>query len=506
MVLRKTLCYFSQASALLSTLALVLSLVACGGGGGGGGTPNLLGNVADSTRQPLAGVSIAAYDNNGKQVGSTKSDAAGRYKLRVPTGKPLTLVATGLTGTFPAQTENITLVSGSSTLLDIYLPSTDVATESSANVWQSQAVLRSMQAAVLDATLSAPQPTAVYLAPYDVAEIGNGYPIYSVSPFALADSSITEYFAAAGVTTDVAFDQAVLYLPVPLNLVTTPPANADLYRFDPTTHAYVVAGTATLGTDLVNGDPAYFATITADGLYRVGTSTANNADSTVGTVLYQDLTPAAGITVFVTGTDYGYQQIAVTDVNGQFSALTKNGGSSSYEFVAWGYGLQLSATDTSPSTTLPFNEPMSGTPAATSITLDDVLGPISIGLIAASGRMSTDDQIIDGTLTALARADVSFNVSAFGPDPLTFQATTKGSGIQEIIGTSFDNLKSVPTSGYVAYDGFTFPSLVINPAGGGQVFVIQTDVGYAKVGIDTVSGAGPYTLEVRAAFSLTGKF
>jgi len=509
MVLRKTLRYFSQASALLSTLALVLALTACGGGGGGGGgTPSLLGNVSDSTRLPMTGVSVAAYDDTGMQVGSATSDAAGRYTLlNLPTGKPLTIVATGPAGTFPAQSTDITLVAGMVSLLDFYLPSTAVASSPAAGIYESAAVLRFAQVAVLNVngTTFSAAPTEIYLAPFDVNEIGNGYPVYSVSPLAIGDSSITELFAAAAVEmsnggSDVTFDSADLYLPIPLNLVATTPATADLYRFDPTTSAYVVEGTATLTTDPVNGDPAYLAAITTSGLYRVGA--AATADSTLGTILYQDLTPAAGITVFVTGDDYGYQQVAMTDANGQFTALTKTGGSSRYEFVAWGYGLQLSATAAAASTTLPFNEPAVNTPAATSITLASA-GPVSIGLIAASGRMSTDPEVIDGTPTTPGRADVSFTYDAF--NGLTLNGTTRASGIQEITGASFESLGVAPATGYSAYDGFTFPSITINPAGG-QVFAVKTDVGYAKISIDSVSGSDPYTLEIRARFSLTGRF
>ena len=49
--------------------------------------------------------------------------------------------------------------------------------------------------------------------------------------------------------------------------------------------------------------------------------------------------------------------------------LTKTGGTTDYEVVAWGYGLQLTASGSPPTITLPFDQPVNGVPAPATITL-----------------------------------------------------------------------------------------------------------------------------------------
>jgi len=507
---------------------LTLSLIACGGGGGGGGAPalSLTGTVSDSTQVPVNGATVTAYNNTGTAIAMTATNGVGRFNFYgLPVNAALTFKVTGPAGTFPAQAEKVTLAAGVVTVLDFYLPSSGPATESLAlpDNWESQAQIAGPRRTVVDlsaSTLSA-TPTAIYAAPFDVSQIGDGYPVDSVSPLAVGVDEIVEFYAAAAFSISGAtFDQADLYLPVPPPLDAAAvaadlAATTILYRFNETTSAWVAeAITPTLTTDPINGSPAFSATVTQPGYYRVGAEVA--AAPVTGTLTYSGgATPAAGVTVYATGSDHGYQQVLVTDALGQFTALVKTGGTTAYTFTAWGFGVELSQTSATASATLDFAKPTYGVPATARLTLDDAGippndGPDSIGLIVASGRLSSDPLVIDGTVQTPGRADVSFNVSSFDGS-LSLNATTKGSGIQlGAAGQTFANLAFAPAAGYLDYTTFASIPIPTTIPAGGLLILVKTSAGYAKISIDSVSetppASGDWVITYRSAFSLTGSF
>jgi hypothetical protein len=525
---------------LIVHVALALfavSLMACGGGGGGGGggiapaTLSLTGTVSDSAQAPVPGASVSAYSDTGTLLAQATTDVVGRYSfIGLSTGAPLTLKVTGPAGTFPAQAEDIVLVSGVATVLDFYLPSSGPATESTPGIWQSQAQIHGPRRAVVDlsASVLSAAPTGVNVAPFDVSLIGDGFPAYSVSPLVVGVDEIVELYAAAAFSVSGAtFDAADLYLPVPLSLDIAAAAAAapSLERFDEIANGWVPeAVTPILMIDPVNGDPAFLATVTRSGYYRVGAAVA--AETVTGTLAYSDgTTPAAGVTVHVTGSllpdplnAYGYQQVLVTDSLGQFTALVKTGGNTAYTFTSWGFGVELSQTSTTASSTLAFARPTYGVPATASVALDNDailpnFEPSSIGLIVASGRLSGDALVIDGTTLTPGRADVSFNLNSFEVEgTLSLNATTKGSGIQLVTGNTFAGLTAAPATGY--FDATTFASIQIpEPAdfpAAGLLVAVQTSDGYAKIAIDSVA-ADPLNpdnrvITLRSVFSLSGNF
>lgn len=522
-----------------------LTLIACGGGGGGGGAPapvlSTTGTVSDSTQAPVSGATVSVYNVAGTRIALATTNAVGRYSFfGLPANADLSFKVTGPAGTFPAQAEKIKLTAGVATVLDFYLPSAGPATETALNsgVWQSDVQLQGPRRAVvsiLPANLTG-TPTAVHVAPYDVSQIGDGYPVYSVSPMAVGVDEIIELYASAAFSvTGATFTAADLYLPVPLVLdIAAAAAVAPvLYRFDETTNAWVETTIIpTLTVDPINATPAFLATVTQAGYYRVGKVVP--ATPVTGTLTYSSNgAPAAGVTVHVTGsvlpdpaTAYGYQQVVVTDSLGQYTALVKTGGNTSYTFTAWGYGVELSQTSATPTATITFAKPTYGVPATASLVLDNDFimpnfAPASIGLIAASGRFTTDAWVIDGTTDGIniltpGRADVSFNFNSFNipfdlPRLLTLNATTKGSGIQLVTGTTFAGLTVAPTTGYADYltsASIPIPDVADFPAGG-MLVAVKTSNGYAKIAIDSVAldtNPDNRVLKVRSAFSLSGSF
>jgi hypothetical protein len=534
-----------KAAAWCILAGLTLSLIACGGGGSDSPPPpplSLTGTVSDSTQAPVSGATVTAYNSTGALVAQATTNVVGRYAFYgLPASAALTFKVTGPAGTFPAQAGKVSLTAGVVSVLDFYLPSSGPATEGLTDIWQSQAQLDAARRAVVDlssSTLSA-TPTAVYAAPFDVSQIGDGYPAYSVSPLAVGVDEIVEFYAAAAFSISGAtFDQADLYLPIPQALDVAA-EDADLagttvlYRFNETTSAWVpeAAIAPILTVDPVNSSPAFSATVTQPGYYRVGQVVA--AKPATGTLLYQTSTgtvPAAGVTVYLTGSNYGYQQVVVTDAQGQFSGLVKDdlAATNNFTFTAWGYGVELSETvaeaDFASPQILAFAKP-AGTPTAAILKLDDPFLPApspgidSIGLIVASGRLSSDIQVIDGTVLTPGRADVSLNINSFDGS-LSINATTKGSGILTAPGWTFANMTVAPTSGYDAYDAVLnpFPTPITlydpdplaPPISLPLLVVVQTSGGYAKISIDSVTEtpalSGNWVITFRSVFSLSNRF
>lgn len=512
---------------ILLTLLYVVSLMACGSGGGGGGggavpdpVLSLTGTVSDSTQAPVNGAVVTIFNTAGTPIAQATTNAVGRYSFNdLGTEADRTIKVTGPSGTFPAQAEKITLAAAAATVIDFYLPSSapaSVATAISPTTWQSPTQIEGARRAYLQLAAAPASTPAVTLAPVDVSQFGDGFPSYSVSPLALGVDELLEVYAAAAFSfSGPALTGATLRLPVPPSFDATAAATVApvLYRLDETTAVWV-AQTAVPAyvLDPTNGN--YFsAAVTQPGYYRVGKAVP--AQPVTGTLTYSDgTTPAAGVTVHATGGDYGYQQVLVTNAQGQFTALVKTGGITGYTFTAWGFGVELNQSSATPSATLGFAKPAATVPATARLTLDDPgilpnAGVDSIGLIAASGRLSSDVKVIDGSPLTPARADVSFNVSSFDGS-LSLNATTKGSGIQAIPGTTFETLTAAPANGYA--DQTTFASIPIPttiPAGG-LLVAVKTSAGFAKISIDSVTetpaASGNWTITFRSTFSLTGTF
>lgn len=514
---------------ILIALMFVIPLMACGSGGGGGGggtvvTPppvlSLTGTVSDSTQAPVSAAVVTLYNTAGTPITQATTDAVGRYTFHdLGTGADRSIKVTGPSGTFPAQAEKFSLAADAVTVLDFYLPSSapaSVATAISPTTWQSPTQIDGPRRAYLELAAAPASTPTVTLAPVDVSQIGDGFPAYSVSPLALGVDEILEVYAAAAFSfSGSALTGATLHLPVPpaFDATAAVAVNPVLYRFSETAVAWVAeAAVPVYVLDPPNGN--FFSVAVAQpGYYRVGKPVP--AQSVTGTLNFSNgTTPAAGVAVHVTGSDYGYQQLLVTNAQGQFSALVKTGGSTRYTFTAWGFGTELSQDSATATATLGFAKPTASVPAAASLTLDDAgilpnVGPDSIGLIAASGRLSSEVKVIDGTPLTPARADVSFNVNSFDGS-LSLNATTKGSGIQAVTGTSFEALTTAPASGYADQTTFAAIPIPTTLPAGGLLVAVRTSAGFAKISIDSVTetpaASGNWTITFRSTFSLTGTF
>lgn len=505
----------------------VVSLLACGsgGGGGGGGGPipdpvlSLTGTVSDSTQAPVSGAVVTLYNTAGTPIDQTTTNAVGRYSFQdLGTGAERTIKVTGPSGNFPAMAEKITLADAA-TVLDFYLPSSapaSVAPAISATTWQSPTQIDGPRRAYLELAAAPASTPTVTLAPVDVSKIGDGFPTYSVSPLVLGVDEILEVYAAAAFSfSGPALTGATLHLPVPPALDTAAAAAVApvLYRFDETTAAWV----AQVAVPVYVVDPTlgnfFAAAVSQPGYYRVAKPVP--AQPVTGTLVYSDgTTPAAGVTVHATGSDYGYQQAVVTNAQGQFTALVKTGGATSYTFTAWGFGVELRQSSATPSATLGFAKPVVKVPASASLTLDDpgILpnsGVDSIGLIVASGRLNSEVKVIDGTTLTPARADVAFNVNSFDGS-LSLNATTKGSGIQVVAGSTFETLTTAPASGYADQSTFAAIPIPTTLPAGGLLVAVKTSAGFAKIAIDSVTetpaASGNWVIKFRSTFSLTGTF
>jgi len=423
-------------------LLVLFTLTACGGGGGGGAAPtpaeSLTGTVTDTTQAAVAGVQISVTNAaTSASVASTTSDEVGRYSLRgLPTNTPLRVVATGAQGYFP-MSALVTLTSSGASVVDVVLPSTrDKATAviqsgaissgaaggtviSSTTIGSGETASLTVPAnSLLDASAAVYTGSAtVYLAPLEVGKMGTGFAPYQVVLPAAAGNSypadfpsnILELYAAtaldivaadgstlAGDGTTTTLTMPVPSAPAYLRSSAAAAATPILWRYDTATSSWVEASSV---PTFNAGTNSFSAAVAQTGIYAVGVTSA--ATSISGSLLYSDgLTPAAGVTVYVTGLDAAYQQTVFSDSAGHFSALVKDASQARLDFVSWGYGLQLSGSNVPDvdlaidlaaigDITLAYAQPVKGVSSAAVVQLDeaDVSAPVTAGIILSSGRV-----------------------------------------------------------------------------------------------------------------------
>lgn len=540
-------------------LFVLFSLTACGGGGGGGPTPvSLTGTVTDTTQAAVAGAQITVTDAaTGDSIASATSDAAGRYSLRgLPTGTALRVEAAGEQGYFPMSAV-VTLVSDGASLLDISLPSTrDKATKtiqfgtiangatggaviSSNTIGSGETAILTVPAGSLqDASGAAYLGSAeIYLAPLEVGKLGTGFAPYQVVlPAFVGDSypaafpdEILELYASAAVDMiaadgsdlvgdETSMDMPVLTMPVPVApafLRTSAAAQLEpiLWRYDPATTAWIEMAATPIFDEITN---TFSADIGMSGLYAVGVTSP--ATSISGRLLYSDsTTPAAGVSVYVTGVDAAYQQTTNSDSNGNFSALVKDSGQAKLDFIGWGYGLQLSGSDT-PSVdlstdpdglgdvTLAYAMPVKGvsSPAVVQLVDTDMSAPVTTGIILSSGRLfvATTSGGATDTLATAEIADVVLVAEDFD-----FIANA-GPVVNLVVGESgtFDSQSQIRLAGDPVYGTkvrLDDLDLSTTPA---TIEVLTADGHQGVVTVHEVSdggfGAGFWELTLSSSFSL----
>lgn len=494
---------------ILTLVSLVTLLSACGGGGGGGGAaPIILGTVTDSNQMPVAGATVQLVDTTGV-LGSATTDAAGRYSIAAPaSGTPFNLVATGFNG---VQTGAEGLASaGVSTVVDLYLPVDETGsavTLPSAAVNSSTTIGSARPSSVDTSAFTANTGAAViYQTPVDVTRMEGSIAPPPLAPLAAGPGEILELFAAGGFDIEaagvpIAFgtDIADFYLPVHNSSAAAAPAATDvgvfLQYFDTATGDWVDDAAAfVLGTDPTASFPAYVVSADKAGFWRVGQAVA--ATTISGIVRYADATPAAGVTVYVNGANYGYQQVAVTDTTGAYSVKAKTGGSTNLSYVAWGGTAQFSdsATVTATGTTqtnnvnLPFDPPG----ATVTLVLDDVTQP-SFGFNFASGKL------VDGTSdTAANTSDIFITASIFALDRLSISVNNTPSRGWTLNGT--------PAGSTVLADGNISSPATVQVTLPYTATVVTPD---GHTGVLTITGitpsatnVGQYTVTFTSSFRL----
>ncbi len=425
-------------------LLVLFSLVACGGGGGGGdgdSTPvaavSLTGTVTDTTQAVVAGAQLTVTNAaTGASVASTTSDAAGRYSLRgLPASTALRVLVAGAQGYFPISAV-VTLSGTGASVVDVWLPSTrdkvskviqfaTIASGATGGTVVSSTTIGSGETASLVVPGGSLEDSAaavysgaatIYLAPLEVGKLGTGFAPYQVAlPAAAGDSypadfpsNILELYASAALEmfaadgSDLGSDgTTVLSMPVPsapayLRTSAAAAVTPILWRYDSAVTAWVeMAEVPTFN----GGTNTFSANVNQSGFYAVGVTSP--ATSISGRLLYSDgTTPAAGVTVYVTGLDAAYQQIVISDSTGNFSALVKDASQARLDFVGWGYGLQLGGSDnpsidlaTDPAAIgdvmLNYAQPVVDVSSPAVIQLDesDVSAPVTTGIILSSGRV-----------------------------------------------------------------------------------------------------------------------
>jgi len=434
---------------------MLLILSACGGGGGDGAPPAIVpppvtdpavpppepppepplaplsvsGSVTDSDRAPVNGATVTIYNSTGTAVTSVYSNAAGLYEVRgLPSGL-YTLSASGPLGTFPTELFNLDLTSGSAPTVDIYLPSTSAATETPPGslVYMQDDMANIAMHTELDLSASTliGTLTGVNLKPINVREFGTGE---AAEVFSLAVDPadyITIWHASAafeliGASLDTSGLAAILQLPVATVAQPFVPDTAPLYRLDVASMTWLQVDadpSTTMVTDdatLDSSDAFYTADLFAGGLYRVGEVSSDTVAIT-GRVTYDNGSSIPGATVYINGTDYGYQQVVTTASGGTFSGhILGNAGLPKYAVTACKKqgGVQICTVsnldqDTS-SVTVDLGDFMLPLTAGASTVTLTVGDGTNIGINAASGRIYTAASDVSNY------ADVGIGVSTFG--------------------------------------------------------------------------------------------
>lgn len=547
-----------------ATLALAL-LTACGssssggsGGGGGGNEPEdgpvLAGFVSDAAG---SGGSLAVRNavvravrvDNGKEVGSDKTDAVGQYTLEgLPPDTALRVVVDppalrtnmfGGTYGYFGTSRLVTLPDDQATRLDFALGSaigytfdptvaaTLGATGTEVGAGPAQVELDA-DALVRRNGSAANGPATVLIQPIDVStDTGSGatagLDAFPGDMLATRSDDSTTSIASFGAMAVSFFDSddaplqlaagkpATIRIPVPTSLQASAPATIELWWFDVESGLWQEEGTATLAPDssYYEGTVAHFTTWNAD----IPITVANVS----GTVLYADGSPAVGAIVRLKGVDYAYQRYSVIDSKGDFSLPARRGFSVDIE-VSYGDSresfvrgpLPDAATFNAGTLMLAGNAPRRDNPVMErtfTVTYDE-----HKGLYLAQGTVvsSSNWELMNG-------ADLQFLVEEEdGPLKvgIPFEHGTGGGGdgygIQYLDGTSFNELKTAPQDGYyscVSWDaGCPLPYDVSSPTPAGDVFAVRRSGGlYSKLVVANVSeDSGTWTVTVRYVINTGG--
>lgn len=531
----------------LVVCVISLTLIGCGGSGDDGAvTPRVLsltGTVTDTNLAPVAGATVRV--NNGTPV---TTNAAGRYNLYDLAGNtPLRLSYAGPAAEFFPAAATVTLTAGKTTVLDLFLvratgqtvnADTGGAITSQVHLDPSGNAVFNLAADELLAGGVAYAGTATaYLAPVDVGKPGHGLANYQAGLGTFfralaADAAILETYGSAGLNlTDgagaalslIATPTSTLTIPIPASpaeLRTTAPATTPLWYLDTTTGAWLASG-ATATKD-ISGE-SYTGIVSRPGLWRAAvelTQSAGKLTEITGTLLFNNGAPAAGATIYLNGTDHGFQNISTTSDTGAFALPAKTNGDFCLNFVVYANGAQWphrqtitnlgAGNATLGNVILPYAPPVAGAATAT-ITIDSrptgPIGPNTLGYLPAAGRQISGD---DDLLAARNIADVTFlanETTTFGAVTLT--PTQAGAGIQQVAAT-FAGLTTAPAAGYFtsADQPAQYTIADLETATLPVLVVVKTAQGhYAKISIDSVTSFyGAWRVTFRHAFSLSGNF
>lgn len=529
-------------------------LTACGGGGGGGGVPvtaTLTGTITDSTLAPVAGATVQINDGR-----LHTTNAAGRYAIAGLPGGTYRLTFAGPTAEYFPATANITLTTGKTTILDLFLTrATGQAVDSStggaitSEVFIDGPLFAGYNLAPNELTTDGTTPFAglatAYLAPIDVSKPGHGLANFQATlgmffPALALDTAILETYGSAGLNlTDAAgaalslnaAPTSTLTIPIPVPLQTTvppPPASIDLWYLDTATGTWLPNATqATLVDTNTDGTgDSYTGVVSSPGLWRAAverTQAAGELSEISGTLLFSNGAPAGGVTIYLNGTDHGYQFIATTSGTGTFALPAKTGGDYELNFsipanrAQWPHQetiTNLAAGDVSlGNIMLPYAPPVVGGAARATITIDGrpagATAPNTLGYLLAAGRQISGD---DDLLAAQNVADVTFlaNDPALLFGAVTLTPTQSGGGIQRVANT-FEGLTTAPAAGYFSLanlpEQYTIANLETAPKP--ILVAVKTPYGhYAKISIDSVTTNpdGAWRVTFRHAFSLSGNF
>ncbi|HSH13834.1 MAG TPA: hypothetical protein VLA15_08790, partial [Desulfurivibrionaceae bacterium] len=350
-----------------------------------------------------------------------------------------------------------------------------------------------------------------------------------------ADAAILETFGSAGLNITDGFGAALSLITTPTSTLTIPipafpatlrataPDVIDLWYFDAPTGAWLHNPGETANLNPVNRDK-YTGVVSRPGLWRAAverTQSGGELTEISGTLLFNNGAQAGGATIYLNGTDHGFQYIATTSATGAFALPAKTGGDFNLNFVVYANGAQwphqLSITDLGAGNVnlgnviLPYAPPVAGAATAT-ITIDGrtagAIAPNTLGYLLAAGRQISGAEDL---LAAQNSADVTFlaNDASWVYGAVTLTPTQAGAGIQQVANT-FAGLTTAPATGYFTntalpaqytiknLDTATLPVLV----------VVKTAQGhYAKISIDSVTSInGAWKVTFRHAFSLSGNF
>lgn len=551
-------------AAFVATLALTL-LTACGssssggGAGGGGGNepeggPVLAGFVSDAAG---SGGSLAVRNalvravrvDNGKEVGSDKTDGVGQYNLAgLPADTALRVIVEppalrtdmfGGTYGYFGTSRLVTLPDDQATRLDFALGSakgytfdptvattlgvtgTEIGTGPAQVELDADALVRRNGSA-------ANGPATVLIQPIDVsADTGSGstagLDAFPGDMLATRTDDSATSIASFGAMTVSFFDSdnaplqlaagkpATIRIPVPAALQASAPATIELWWFDVESGLWQEEGLATLALDssYYEGTVTHFTTWNADIPITVA--------EVSGTVQYADGSPAVGAIVRLKGVDYAYQRYSVIDSKGNFSLPARRDYSVDIE-ISYGDSRESfvrgpvpdAATFNVGTLVLAGNAPRRDNPVMErtfTASYDE-----HKGLYLAQGTVVSSDN-----WELMGGADLQFFVEV-EDGPLLLGIPHEhgtggggdGYGIQYLDGTSFSELKTAPQDGYYScmpWDtGCPLPYDVSSATPARDVFAIRRSGGlYSKLVIANVSeDSGTWTVTVRYVINTSG--